>query len=218
MITVQAMTRFYSGLHGRVTALAGIDLHIEQGRFIVLRGPSGSGKTTLLLSIAGMLHPTSGRVLYDGRDLYAMSRGRRARLRARQIGFVFQTFHLIPYLSVSDNVALAGRAAGSGPGREYQDSLLSNLGLADRRSHRPAQLSSGERQRTALARALANRPRLLLADEPTGNLDPDHARRVLDHLDEFRRGGGTVVLVTHLPDADPYADQVLHLVSGRLQP
>jgi len=189
---------------------------VADGEFVAVRGPSGSGKTTLLLTLGGMQRPSEGLVQLAGRDLYAMSPAERARLRSSEIGFVFQMFHLVPYLDLLGNVLLACPGKPSAEVRQRAGELMDELGLADRASHRPGELSAGERQRLAVARALLNRPKLILADEPTGNLDPENAAEVIRHLAEFHRGGGTVVLVTHGEVVNAHADRTLSLEQGRL--
>jgi putative ABC transport system ATP-binding protein len=207
MIRLHGISKLYA--NGEVRALDDVSLEIAEGEFVAVRGPSGSGKTTLLLTLGGMLHPDRGRAVVDGSDLYALGARDRNRFRAQKLGFVFQMYHLIPYLTVLENVRLAGD-------REAKD-LLDRLGLEHRMHHKPSQLSAGERQRTAVARALVNRPRLVLADEPTGNLDPDCAKEVLDRLKGYHDRGGTVVVVTHGDQADAYATRKLRLVRGRLE-
>ena len=189
---------------------------IAEGEFVAVRGPSGSGKTTLLLTLGGMQRPSDGTVLFGGRDLYGLPPAERARLRSGEIGFVFQMFHLVPYLDLLGNVLLAAPGRPSDAERERAAGLLDELGLAKRATHRPGELSAGERQRLAVARALLNRPRVILADEPTGNLDPENAAEVIRHLAEFHRAGGTVMLVTHGTAAETHADRILRLEQGRL--
>jgi len=227
VIEPQEVTRVFRASRGEVKALDGISLRIERGEFVVIRGPSGSGKTTLLLTLGGMLRPTRGRVLFAGRDLYALGERDRSRLRSESIGFVFQMFHLVPYLTALENVLLAARprlrpeAASGGPRRDAvreAEEILRSFGLAGRERHRPAQLSAGEKQRTALARALVHRPDVVLADEPTGNLDPENAAQVMEGLERFHGEGGTVVFVTHGTLADRYAGRILELKGGRLEP
>jgi len=236
VIEPEGVTRIFRTSRGEVKALDGISLRIERGEFVVIRGPSGSGKTTLLLTLGGMLRPTRGRVLFAGKDLYALAERDRARIRSESIGFVFQMFHLVPYLTALENVLLAARprsrpepapessrkeAASGGPRRDAAreaGEILQAFGLAGRERHRPAQLSAGEKQRTALARALVHRPEVVLADEPTGNLDPDNAAQVMEGLGKFHREGGTVVLVTHGTLADGHASRILHLEGGRVEP
>jgi ABC-type lipoprotein export system ATPase subunit len=216
VVRCEQLSRVFRRRDGTVEALRAVDLEVASGQFVVVRGPSGSGKTTLLLALGGMLRPSAGRVLINGQDVYAMSRPERARFRATHIGFVFQMFHLVPYLNLLDNVRLAGGVTGAAElGRA--GALLDRLGLTPRQRHRPAELSAGERQRTAIARALLNGPRLVLADEPTGNLDPDNAAEVYDALAGFHRDGGTVIIVTHGAGADRYADRIVHLRDGRIE-
>ena len=204
MIACEQVTKRF----GAVTALAPFDLEIELGEFIAIKGTSGSGKTTLLLILGGMLRPTEGTVLYDGTDLYAKSVPERADFRAQEVGFVFQMFHLVPYLGVEENVRLAARN-GNLPNRPRK--LLEQFGLGHRLTHTPGELSVGERQRVARARAMVNEPRLILADEPTGNLDPKNDMQVFEHLAEYHQSGGTVIVVTHGSTADQFADRVVNL-------
>lgn len=197
MLELHQVRKTYAGPTGAVTALADFSLHVAAGEMVAVRGPSGAGKTTLLLLAGGLLSPDSGRVVVDGRDLFQLSAEALANFRAENIGFVFQQFHLLPYLSVRENVLAANLVRPVGNAGERADELLSRFGLSGRARHVPAALSTGERQRTALARALLHRPRLLLADEPTGNLDDDNGKTVLDYLAEHARQGGTVLLATH---------------------
>lgn len=185
---------------------------------MAVRGPSGCGKTTVLLAAGGLLQPDSGQVRINKENPYAMSADERAAFRARTIGFVFQQFHLVPYLDVLDNIqapALATETSQQDT-RQRASELIDHFGLTQRAHHVPGELSSGERQRTALARALLNRPQLLLADEPTGNLDHESAEVVLGHLKDFTGTGGSVLLVTHDERAVPYADRVVHLRDGQV--
>jgi putative ABC transport system ATP-binding protein len=204
MIACKQVTKRF----GAVTALAPFDLEVTAGEFIAIKGASGSGKTTLLLTLGGMLRPTEGSVFFDGADLYSQSSGARADYRSTEMGFVFQMFHLVPYLGVEENVRLAAR---NGAMAQRSRKLLEWFGLGHRLSHTPGELSAGERQRVALARALVNGPRLILADEPTGNLDPENDRQVFEHLSEIHRAGGTVIVVTHGSTADEFADRIVKL-------
>ncbi len=214
MFRLDNVSKTFRAASGEVRALDGVDLEIEKGSFTVIRGPSGSGKTTLLLALGGMQRPTSGGVFVDGRDIYALRSRQRALFRKTGIGFVFQMYHLVPYLTVLENVLLAtGRNADRD---RFARNLLDRLGLIDRRDHRPACLSAGEKQRAAIARALANKPAAILADEPTGNLDPDSAGDVIGRLDRFRKEGGTVVVVTHGAASDSRATRIIHLRRGRI--
>ena len=216
MIRCDEVTKIFRKNGSEVTSLDRFTAEVTEGEFVAVRGPSGSGKTTLLLTLGGMQRPSDGSVQLAGRDLYALSPAERARLRSSEIGFVFQMFHLVPYLDLLGNVLLACPGKPSAEVRQRASGLMDELGLADRASHRPGELSAGERQRLAVARALLNQPKLILADEPTGNLDPENAAEVIRHLAEFHRGGGTVVLVTHGAAADAHADRTLRLEQGRL--
>jgi len=216
MLQCEDLTKTYRTPNGEVKALYRVSLRIDKGQFVAVCGPSGSGKTTLLMTIAAMLRPSAGTVQFEEEDIYGMAGSERAAFRAKNIGFVFQMFHLVPYLNVLENVLLAGGAVGGrddGRARE----LLQRLGLQHRMDHRPAQLSTGERQRAAMARALLNRPKLILADEPTGNLDPDSAASVLGHLRDVHRAGGTVVIATHGPAAQELATRTIHLRNGTIE-
>lgn len=216
MIECRQISKTYRTAKGDVRSLDTVDLDVRKGEFISVRGPSGCGKTTLLLLLGGMLRPTAGTARVDGRDLYSLTGPDRARFRRDSIGFVFQMFHLVPYLSVLDNVVLAAPPGDRTATRRHAESLLTDLGLAPRLQHRPAELSAGERQRTAIARALLNQPKVILADEPTGNLDPENAAEVFQHLAAYHRAGGTVVVVTHGTVADTHADRVIQMKSGKI--
>ena len=217
MIRCDEVTKKFRKNGSEVTSLDRFSAEVVEGEFVAVHGPSGSGKTTLLLTLGGMQRPSAGTVQFGGRNLYALSPADRARLRSSEIGFVFQMFHLVPYLDLLGNVLLAapGKKLGQAQ-RQRAAALLDELGLAKRATHRPGELSAGERQRLAVARALLNRPKLILADEPTGNLDPENAAEVVRHLAEFHQAGGTVVLVTHGTAADTHADRFLSLKQGRL--
>ncbi|HOX37566.1 MAG TPA: ABC transporter ATP-binding protein [Candidatus Brocadiia bacterium] len=217
MIRLENASKVYKTHRGEVRALDGVSLEIEEGEFTVIRGPSGSGKSTILMCAGGMARPTSGKITVCGKDLYTMSPGDRAHFRAQNVGFVFQMFHLVPYLTALENAMLPLLAANTNGGRGEAERLLDHFGMSGRKSHKPAELSAGERQRVAMARALLNKPRLLLADEPTGNLDPENTRQIMDYLAEFHRGGGTVVVVTHANQAEEYARRVLVLRDGRIE-
>lgn len=217
MIQLEAVSKTYRTRRGHVRALDGVSLSVGEGEFLIVRGPSGSGKSTLLLTIAGMTRPTQGKVTVIGKDLYSLSAQERARFRAENVGFVFQLFHLLPYLTAAENVLVPALTGGGRAGKQDAFELLSRLGLSERHHHKPAELSTGERQRAALARALLNRPRLLLADEPLGNLDPDSAAEAMSHFAGYHRSGGTVVLVTHGQAAEKYADRMVTLRGGRIE-
>jgi ABC-type lipoprotein export system ATPase subunit len=218
MLLLEKVSKTYPKDKARITALAPIDSRVRPGELVALQGPSGSGKTTCLLIAGGLLSPDNGRVLVDGHDLYAMSANRLAGFRSQYIGFVFQQYHLIPYLSVLENIlapeAAQGRPDDNGRGR----ALARQFGLEHRLDHTPAELSCGEKQRTALARALLFRPRLLLADEITGNLDDVNAAIVLGYLREFVKAGGSVLLATHDREVAAQADRIEYLAdSARME-
>ncbi len=201
-----------------VTALDDASLEIAPGDYVAVVGPSGSGKSTLLLMLGGMLSPCTGRVFLNGQSLYELSPNRRAEVRRQKVGFVFQTFNLIPYLTAMENVQIPLYLAGlaSDDQRVKAASLLDRVGLGDRLDHKPAELSVGQQQRVALARVLANGPEVILADEPTGNLDPETSTQILDLLDELNREGRTIVMVTHDPHAAARAKRMLTLNAGRI--
>jgi putative ABC transport system ATP-binding protein len=215
MISLQNVSKIYRSVQGEVRALDDLTLELGEGEFVAVRGSSGSGKSTLLSIVGGLAVPSSGEVTVAGQPLHKLSAGQRAEFRARHIGFVFQLFHLLPYLTVLENILLADNKAASNL-QERAESLVERFGLADRKSHRPPQLSAGERQRVAMARAILNEPKLLLADEPTGNLDPGNARVVLDLIADFHNNGGTVLLVTHEDHAARYAQRTIELDRGRI--
>lgn len=215
-LKIDRLTKTFNGREGTVTALADVSLTAEAGQFLAVMGPSGCGKSTLLLTAGGLQTPTEGTVEVAGQSLFAMPAERRARFRGANIGFVFQQFHLVPYLNVLDNVLAPSLALEIPDARARARELVARFGLEDRARHVPAKLSTGERQRTALARALLPGPKLILADEPTGNLDRENADVVLRHLEKFAAEGGTVVLVTHDASMAERADRTLHLEEGRL--
>lgn len=207
--------------HGQnVVALQPTSLEIASGEFVAIVGPSGSGKTTLMSMLGGMLAPSQGRVLFEEESLYDLPIATRARLRRERIGFVFQTFNLIPYLTALENVQVPLYLTGIAP--ELQKTraleLLGRLGLGDRVDHKPSELSTGQQQRVALARTLANDPAMILADEPTGNLDPDSRQQILTLLGEFNREGRTIVMVTHDTFAARHARRALQVANGIVGP
>ena len=216
MLEFKNVSKWFNGAQGKVTALKGISFSVQPGELLAVRGPSGCGKTTLLLTAGGLLRPSDGQLSIDGQDPYALSPEMRSRLRARTIGFVFQQFHLIPYLTVRQNIMTASLAAPLKEASERTQKLISHFGLDDRADHVPARLSTGERQRTALARALLNEPKVIMADEPTGNLDEDNARTVFGYLSQYVGDGGCVLLVTHDDRAAAHATRSLQMSQGQL--
>jgi putative ABC transport system ATP-binding protein len=219
MYELRNVTKTYSCRDGDpVDALAQIDLSIEQGDFVAIVGTSGSGKTTLLSVLGGMLAPTSGQVLLNGESVYDLPPLQRTKLRLKTLGFVFQSFNLIPWLTAIENVRMPMELGGLGDREQQQraEELLGRVGLVDRLHHRPSELSQGQQQRVALARTLANEPSVILADEPTGNLDPQSRSQVMDYLAEFQADGRTVIMVTHDKFAAEYAQRTLQIESGRV--
>jgi len=216
IIQIKRLTRIIATPTHRVDILRGIDLEIPRGQFVAIMGPSGSGKSTLLGLLAGLDNATDGQILLDDVDITRLSEDAMAEVRGRKIGFVFQSFQLIPTLTAEENVLLPAELAGAGPevtGRARE--LLTRVGLADRLDHYPVQLSGGEQQRVALARAFITRPPILFADEPTGNLDGKTGQQVLELLLELNRlEGATLVLVTHDPALAAHADRVITLRDG----
>jgi len=216
MYELQSVTKAYDRRGNIIAALQDASLSIGDNDFVAVVGPSGSGKTTLLSLLGGMLAPTSGTVLLNGESLYDLSLTERTALRQSTIGFVFQTFNLIPWLSARENVqvplVLAGVPANQQSDRAIE--LLDRVGLSDRVDHTPGELSQGQQQRVALARTLANDPQVILADEPTGNLDAGTREQVLDYLAEFHRDGRTIVMVTHDQAAAACAQRTIRLVDG----
>jgi len=216
VLALEQVAKTYVARDGSdVPVLKHVTLSVRQGEFKVVHGASGSGKSTLLLAAGGLLQPDSGTVRVSGQDLYALSPEARSRFRGEHIGFVFQQFHLIPYLNVLENVLAPTLAVADAGARKRATELIEMLGLSHRLKHPPADLSTGERQRVALARAMLNQPALVLADEPTGNLDSANAAIVIRHLREFTERGGAVLLATHDNRID--AGERYELVHGALQ-
>jgi putative ABC transport system ATP-binding protein len=211
------VTKTYGSGDGAVRALDDVSLAFEPGTFSAIMGPSGSGKTTLLQCAAGLDRPDSGTVRVGTTDLARLGERRLAELRRSRVGFVFQSFNLLPSLTAAQNAVLPLRLSGRRPGRRAARDALTRVGLADRARHRPAQLSGGQQQRVAIARALVNRPEVIFADEPTGALDTRSARDVLAMLrDAADREGRTLIMVTHDPVAAAVADRVVFLADGRI--
>jgi putative ABC transport system ATP-binding protein len=201
-----------------VPALRGVDLSVQPGEFISIVGPSGSGKSTLFHIIGALTPPTSGQVTVDGQSLAALSDAGRTRLRRRTVGFVFQKFNLLPNLTARDNIAVARFIGGSDSKAEPEfEETLRLLGIHGRLDHKPNALSGGEQQRVAIARAIVNHPAILLADEPTGNLDTENSKAVLDVMRDLNeRLGQTILMITHNPEAAAYGHQVVHMRDGRI--
>jgi len=218
MIELSAVSKKVRSGGEELTILHPFDLFVPSGQFLSIVGPSGSGKSTLLGLIAGLDAPSSGRVLIDGEDITALDEDRLARLRGEKMGFVFQLFHLIPSLTALENVLVPMEIVGIAGAAARAAERLGELGLADRAHHYPSQLSGGEQQRVAVARALANDPAILLADEPTGNLDGANGRHLLELLLEIHQARGTtLILATHDLELAARAERILKLRSGRAE-
>ena len=217
VVSDRNLIKRYGQGDAHVDALRGVSLEIEGGRMTAVMGPSGSGKSTLMHILAGLDQPTDGTVTIAGLEISSMSDGELTRLRRRHIGFVFQFFNLLPMLTAEENIVLPLRIAGEKPDRQWVEELLHTVGIADRRTHRPSELSGGQQQRVSIARALLPHPTVLFADEPTGNLDSNTSRDVLELLrnsvDEL---GQTIVMVTHDPQAAAQADRILFLADGHI--
>ncbi|MBN2592419.1 MAG: ABC transporter ATP-binding protein [Sedimentisphaerales bacterium] len=216
MVEFKNVTKIFNGPKGKVTALDKVSLSVQPGEFLAVCGPSGCGKTTLLLAAGGLMRPSNGQVNLDGSDPYGMSPEMRSKMRARMIGFVFQQFHLIPYLTVRQNILAPSLALPTKEADQRARELISRFGLDDRAGHVPAQISTGQRQRTALARALLNKPKIILADEPTGNLDERNANIVLGYLSQYVAEGGCALLVTHDTRTAAHSTRSLKMSQGRL--
>lgn len=216
IIETSDLYRSYQVGQKSVEVLRGIDLEIHSGERVFLCGPSGAGKTTLLYTLAGLEHPEKGFVKIQGRDLYAMARGEQSAFRNRKIGYVFQNYQLLPELTAVENVMIPGAIDGKDT-RDLAITALSRVGLADRADHLPAELSGGEQQRVAIARAVVNKPKVLFADEPTGNLDSVHGDGVMKILmDLAKEEGMTVVVVTHDNKLSQTGDRILEIRDGRV--
>jgi len=216
ILRCEALAKTYVSGGREITVLRDITFELEPGGFLAITGPSGSGKSTLLGLLAGLDRPARGRVLLDGHDLSTLSEDERAEIRAEKVGFVFQSFHLIPTLTARENIQVPMELRGE-DGRARAEELLERVGLGDRGHHYPAQLSGGEQQRVAVARAFVHGPRILFADEPTGNLDAANGANVVGLLGELNRElGTTLVLVTHDPELAGRARRVLKLHDGAL--
>lgn len=216
MITVEGLSKIYGHGPARVTALDNVSLEIKAGEFVAVMGPSGSGKSTFLNVLGCLERPSAGRYFLDGRDVTSLDEDELADLRNRRLGFVFQTFNLLPRYDVLHNVELPLIYAGV-PRKERQERakvIIERLGLGHRLKHRPPALSGGEQQRVAIARALVNNPVLILADEPTGNLDSRNSHEIMALFRELHAEGRTIVMVTHEPDIARYAGRILYFLDG----
>ncbi|MFC2156910.1 ABC transporter ATP-binding protein [Acidobacteriota bacterium] len=216
VIHTENLTKLYKKGQTVIKALDGIDLDIQENEFVVVRGPSGSGKTTLLLTIGGMLKPTSGQIIVEQQTIYGMSNSEITHFRAEKIGFIFQMFHLIPYLTALENVMLPLSRTHERNGKNESLEALEQVNMKDRIDHFPFEMSAGEKQRTAIARAMVKKPEILLADEPTGNLDPRNAQEIASLLSGFKQQGCTVIVVSHGRDCEIYCDRMIQLEKGKI--
>ena len=216
MLHLENITKTYTKENQTILALNSVTLNVSEGEFVVVSGASGCGKTTLLLTVGALLKPTSGKIQINSTDIYELTSEKRSVFRADNIGFVFQQYHLIPYLNILENVKVPMLASKSNISDNDVIELIDSLGLKDRLYHTPAELSAGEKQRTALARALLFNPKILLADEITGNLDPENIEIVMNRLADFKNSGGTILLVTHDKDVSKKADRVVYLGKGEV--
>jgi putative ABC transport system ATP-binding protein len=218
MLTMRELSRVYRTDTVETTALDKIDLDIADGEFVAIMGPSGCGKSTLL-NVLGMLDtPTSGSYVFDGKEVAGLTEAKLANIRKQNIGFIFQSFNLVDELSVRENVELALLYHDVAPAerRRRVEEVMDKVGIAHRAKHRPSQLSGGQQQRVAVARALVGNPKLILADEPTGNLDTHHGEEVMKMLQQLNREGSTIVMVTHSPSHADYAGRVVNMLDGKI--
>jgi putative ABC transport system ATP-binding protein len=218
LIEIRSLRKVYRVGKVDVQALRGVDLDVPPGEFLAIVGPSGSGKSTLFHIIGGLTPATGGSVRIGGQDISTLTDGGRTELRKKKVGFVFQKFNLLPNLTAGDNIAIARHIAGRGqtPEPEFEEALKL-LGIAERLNHKPAALSGGEQQRVAIARAIVNHPAILLADEPTGNLDSENSAAVLDVVRDLnRRLGQTILMITHNPEAAAFAHRTVRMRDGRI--
>jgi len=218
MLSLRGLSRVYRTDIVETTALDGIYLDIADGEFVAVMGPSGCGKSTLLNLIGMLDSPSSGSYIFDGTEVATLGESKRADFRKRNIGFIFQSFNLVDELSVRENIELAllYHDVPTGERRTRVDEVMDRVGIAHRAKHRPSQLSGGQQQRVAVARALVGNPKLILADEPTGNLDTQHGEEVMRMLQSLNREGSTIVMVTHSPAHADYAGRVVNMLDGRV--
>jgi putative ABC transport system ATP-binding protein len=217
IIRVRGLQKIYHVGDVEVPALRGVDLDVRRGEFLAIIGPSGSGKSTLFHILGGLAPPTAGEVLIEGLDLRKLTESERTQMRQKKVGFVFQKYNLLPTLTAQDNIAIAQALSGTYSPPPNFDEILQLLGIKHRLNHKPRALSGGEQQRVAIARALVNQPAILLADEPTGNLDTANSNAVLDILRDLnKRQHQTILMITHNPEAAAFADRTVAMRDGRI--
>jgi putative ABC transport system ATP-binding protein len=217
IIRVRGLSKIYHVGDVEVPALRGVDLDVKRGEFLAIIGPSGSGKSTLFHILGGLAPPTAGEVLIEGLDLRKLTESERTEMRQKKVGFVFQKYNLLPTLTAKDNIAIAQALSGTYSPPPNFDEILQLLGIKQRLNHKPRALSGGEQQRVAIARALVNQPAILLADEPTGNLDTANSNAVLEILRDLnKRQHQTILMITHNPEAAAFADRMVAMRDGRV--
>lgn len=218
-LRTESVTKRFAQKHGEVLALKDVSIEINKGEFVGITGPSGSGKSTLLLMLGGMSTPTHGQVYWENEPVYRWKIKERAQWRAKKVGFVFQSFNLVPYLTVLENVGIGLRLANDfSRAKERIRQVLSDMKLSDRMHHLSSELSVGQQQRVAVARALIKNPEILFADEPTGNLDPETAADVLAVLKKLNKEGKTIILITHDPNIAKMTQRIIRIVEGEIVP
>jgi putative ABC transport system ATP-binding protein len=217
MLKATGISRIFKRKHGTVKALDNASIEIREGEFVSIIGPSGSGKSTLLLALGGMSHPDEGTVFWNDQSIYGWDIAERSKWRGSNVGFVFQSFNLVPYLTVFENISV-GLSLANNVSANSQSiaAILREVDLTERKDHLPSELSIGQQQRVALARALVKKPRLILADEPTGNLDPDTGMEVMEIIKRQHATGTTVVMITHDPNIARMAERTIKIVEGRI--
>lgn len=218
LITVEDVSKIYNGGEGEVTALGGVSFTVTEGEFVALMGPSGSGKSTLLTMLGAMNPPTSGRIVIDDIDVYSLSSERRADFRSEYLGFVFQQFQLVPYLTAMENIMLplAITSKSNKEQVEMAKAVLDKVGLGSKGNRLPNQLSGGEQERVAIARAIVNEPPILFADEPTGALDTKNSEEIMNLFKQLNKDGQTIIMVTHNPEFMSYVDRGIFIRDGKL--